>query len=52
MTEFETLTENQDNLLGCIYKLFLKYDTETEQIKNCVTKWMQNFKEVATMEQL
>lgn len=32
MTECNIYIQNQDNVLGCIYKLLFKYDTETEQI--------------------
>lgn len=39
MTQFEILIYNQDNLLGCIYKLLLKYVTETEHIKHVQIVW-------------
>lgn len=42
--------ENQNNLLGHIYKLLWKWNMEMEQIKNCLMKWVHNFKEVITVE--
>lgn len=30
MTEFETVIKDENHLLGCIFKLFLKYDAEKE----------------------
>lgn len=39
MKEFEMLIQNQYQLLGLIYKISYP---ETEQIKNCMIKWMQN----------
>lgn len=34
-----------------MYKLLLKYDADTKQIRNCIIKWMQNFKDAITAEQ-
>lgn len=34
----ECKIQNQDNVLGYIYKLLFKYDTETEQIKKLYDK--------------
>lgn len=49
--EFKMLLQKQDHLLGHIYKLLLKNDAATEQIRNCMIKWMQNFKDTVTAEQ-
>lgn len=46
---FEILVPNQDNLLEHIYKLLFKYDMEKKQIKNCMVKQMQNFKDAITI---
>ena len=45
-TEFELLiTGGKSHVLSKIYKLLLKYETESEQVKHCMVKWMQNFNE-------
>ena len=45
-TEFEkSVKENKPHLLSKIYKLLLRFETELEQVKNCMVKWMQNFNE-------
>lgn len=43
LTEFEDIIKKaKDHLLSRIYKILLKYETETEQVKNYMIKWMQN----------
>lgn len=49
-SEFEILIENQYHLIGHIYKLLLRYKTETVQTKTII-RWMQNFKETVTIQQ-
>lgn len=50
MAEFEIVLQNQDHLLGYIYKLLFKYEIETKEIKSMI-KWMQHFKEVIPVDQ-
>ena len=46
LTEFESLIiGGKSHVLRKIYNLLLKYETEVEQTKHCMIKWMQNFKE-------
>ena len=33
------------DVLSKIYKLMLNYETEDEQLKKCMVKWMENLKE-------
>lgn len=51
MAEFEIVLQNQDYLLGCIYKLLFKYEIETKEIKKKMIKRMQHFKEVIPVDQ-
>lgn len=45
LKDFETIIlQYKDHLLGQIYKLLIQYDTEEEQVKPCMVKWMQNIK--------
>lgn len=45
MAEIENLVrQNSEHLLGLIYKLSLKYDSETLQVKDCMIKWIQDVK--------
>lgn len=39
------------NLLGHFYKLLLQYDTEIEQVKTLMVKWMQNFDKEISFQQ-
>ena len=46
LTEFEqTIKMGKSHVLSKIYKLLLKYETEMEQTKICMVKWMQNLNE-------
>ena len=46
ITEFEQIIKTGKlHALSKIYKLLLKYDTEMEETKTCMVKWMQNLNE-------
>lgn len=46
------ITHNIEYLLGTIYNLLIKYDSELEHVKDCILKWMQNLNtEVLKMEE-
>ena len=46
LTEFELIVNNEKlYLCGKICKLLLKFETEMEQVKSCMVKWMENFEE-------
>lgn len=51
----EKFVEFQDHniayLLGTIYNLLIKYDSELEHVKDCILKWMQNLNTVLKMEE-
>ena len=50
-TEFEHIVKNaKPHVLSKIYLLLLKYDTEMEQTKHCMVKWMQNLGELIPFE--
>ena len=41
----KNVIENKPHLLSKVYKLLLRFETEFEQVKNCMVKWMQNLNE-------
>ena len=45
------LCTNDEHVIAKLYKLLLKYETEDEQVKDCMIKWAQNVGHNILMEE-